>query len=160
MELGALASGSVIFALNNTSPSKSLFIKRLSCKLGFVGTPAATRVPIGFARATGVPAGGSSSIAAGVAAKRNPGGQPSIASLNFGPVAITGLAADAAGDFKTTFINHQRGTPLWDEPGSDIKDAALVDPLVIGPGTSLIATTRAVSVAGSGLSVDIEWGEQ
>lgn len=162
MELATLASGSVIFALNNPAGSgKNLIMKRMSAKVGFVGTPAATRVPIAINRATGTAAAGTGSKATSAIPKRSVGGADSVASLFYGPAAITGLTdVGTEGLIKSTVISHQVGTPLWDELIEDVKNIQETDCLLIVPGTSLVARTAAISIAGSGISFDAEWCEQ
>lgn len=160
MAMGTTAANSCVFALSNpTGSGRNIRLKRLAAKLGFAGTAAASMVDYGVTRATGTAAAGSGNASGASIAKRVPGVPDSVALLRWGPTAITGLTADAPGDFKTTFANNQNGTPYWDELVADAQRQEETDVIVIAPGTSLAVFSRTISVAGNSLVLDIEWDE-
>ena len=160
MDLGTTASGSAIACLSNPAGSGiTLIIKRISARLGFVGTPAATGISFGLVRGTGVAAAGSGSASGATIGKRRPSSDNAIALWRFGPTPISVVADDSVGDMKTVFLNHQVGSPLWDEVIEDVKEMEETDPLAIAPGTSLVIRTRTISIAGSRASFDFEWSE-
>jgi len=160
MDLATLASGSVVFSIENpTASGKQIYFKRLRSELGFSGTPASTRLPFGICRATGTGAAGTGSASGANVGKRS-GGPNSAAIVRWGPAAITGLTPDAVGDIASTFLTHQVGQPIDREIVGDTQDLPKTEPpIVIAPGTSLIVITRAISVAGSFASFDAEWSE-
>jgi len=170
MELGTLASGSVIFALTNPATAagatpKPLLIKRVSIRTGFSGVAAATRINLALNRATGTAAGGTSSAATtGIPHRRGSGkSDDSISTLRWGPAAVTGLTdATPEGLIKASMVNHQNGPMVWDELIEDVKELEETDPLEIQPGTSLVLRTggASASVAGTAVAVDIEWTEK
>lgn len=160
MDLATTAADSVLASLSNpTGSGCTLLIKRISARLGFVGTPAATGISFGLARATGTAAAGSGSASGATIGKRRPSNADAVALWRYGPTPITGLTPDGVADFKTTFLNHQVGPTLWDEIIEDVKEMEETDPLAIIPGTSLIIRNRTISIAGSRASFDIEWAE-
>ena len=162
MDLGTVAANSCLFALTNPVGSgRSLLIRRLVARGGFVGAPAATKIDFGLTRATGTPAAGSSSKATSAIARRNPGNLDGIATFKAGPTPITGLTADTPSDFKTWHIAHQVGPVLeWDLIHDEPERMDAYDPFVVLPGTSLAVFNRTVSVAGSGLEIDCEYSER
>ena len=158
-DLGTLASGSCIFSLSNPAGSgKNIRLRRLTARCGFVGTAAATKLDFGVCRATGAAAAGTGSKATTGIAVRN--GGSSIATMRYGPAAITGLTPDAAGDFRTAHLGHQVGpVQEFDLLEKDPENRVNWDPVVISPGTTLAVFTRSISVAGSGLEIDADWYE-
>jgi hypothetical protein len=165
MDLGTTASGTVVWCLSNPATAAgakpvSLFIKRLTARGNYIGIAGATRVPIGFARATGTAAGGSGNAATTSLAPRRAGTEAPIALFRWGPTAITGMTPDTPGDFKTVMIPSQIGPEISEELVTDNLNMEVNDPLEIAPGTSLIATLRGISIAGTGAVIDVEWGEK
>src|SRR5690349_17635257 len=129
MELGTLASGSVIFSISNPATAtgavpKPLYIKRMSIKSGFSGTAAATKILLTINRATGTAAGGTANASTtGIPARRAANAGQSIATIFYGPAAVTGLT-DASPELllKSSLVNHQNGPMVWDEVIEDIKN--------------------------------------
>ena len=160
MELGTLASGSVIFALNNLSTTRPVSVKRLLAEKGFSGTAANSGIEFGVCRATGTPGGGTGNIAAGAnIPKVGAGGPNSFCSIYYGPAAITGLSPDAAGDFAQTFLIHQVGQVIPVELIREDLREKWADEFVLAPSTSLVVITRTISVAGSKIALSVEWAE-
>ena len=158
LDLGTTASGSVIFALNNPSTTKSAFVKRLLAMLGFVGTPAATGIDFGICRATGTAAAGSGN-ASGSSIAKNGGGPDSFCTVRWGPTPITGLTPDAPGDFAGAFLNHQiEGAYPVEIIRDDLREQ-YADEFILLPSTSLIVITRTISIVGSRVAFNVEWAE-
>jgi len=161
MELGTLATGSVIFALNNLSTTKAAIVKRLLASLVFTGTPANSGIEFAISRATGTPGGGTGSIAAGAnIPKRLAGGPNSFCSIYYGPAAITGLTPDTPGDFASVILGHQVGITQDIEILREDEVEQFAATFTLAPSMSLIVITRTISVAGSKAAFNIEWGEQ
>jgi hypothetical protein len=158
-DLSTLASGSVIFALNNLSTTKAAFVKRLLATLGFVGTAAATGIEFALARATGTAAAGSGSASGANIARKGAGSPNPFCTVFWGPTAITGLTPDTPGDFFSTFLNHQVGSPLAVEMIREDLREDFAEEFSLAPSTSLIVITRTISIAGSRAAFAIEWGE-
>lgn len=160
MDLGTLASGSCIAALSNpTSSGRTILIERSTLRTAFSGTPAATGITFGVTRATGTAAGGTASKSGATVARNRPGVANPVALWRYGPAAVTGMTDDGVGDFKTAHLAHQNGTMAEFELIENIENIEDGDPIAIAPGTSLIVRTREISVAGSRVSIDIEFTE-
>jgi hypothetical protein len=160
MELGTLASGSVIFSIANLDTAKVITMKRLKSVQGFSGTAAATAIAFGLLRATGTPAAGTGNAVTSAIGKQDPGSPDSIAEVRWVPAAITGLTPDSVADFKSTLLTHQNANLLADELIVDNQQSPPEDVIKILPGITLCVITRGVAVAGSKIGFDAEWGEK
>jgi hypothetical protein len=160
LDLATTAANSCLAALSNpTGSGLILLIKRISARVGFVGTPAATGIAFGLTRATGTAAAGSGSASGATIGKKRTTMANAAALWRFGPTPITGLTDDGVGDFKATFLNHQVGPVTWDELVEDQRNLEELDPIVVLPGTSLVIRNRTISIAGSRAAFDFEWSE-
>ncbi len=168
MSLGTNASGSCAFALNNPAASGvNLYIRKLFLKSSFIAAVgAASKITFGVGRATGTAAGGTQ-VAAAAIGRRTPGVADPKATLFKGPTLITGLTADGVGDMMVSTLTHQLTTPQDDlllsgpetSPGQFGLGIGAIEDFIIAPATSLYVFLRDASIAGVGLSVDIEWFE-
>lgn len=161
MSLGTTAADSAIMALVNPADSGvTIWVESVSARLAFVGTPAATGIAFGVTRAAvGTMGGGSGSKTGSSIAKKRTTMADSAAAFYYGPTPITGLTDDTPGDFATTHLAHQVGSPFYDELIEEIEDFDDADPIVILPGTALVIRNRTISIAGSRASFDIAWAE-
>lgn len=162
MELGTTASGALIYTLKNKEAAggKTIILKRLKAISGFSGTAASTAVTFGITKiASGTPAAGSTTVATSNIGQKNGHGIDSIAELRYGPTPITGPTdPTAAKDHKCAMITHQNGYTTSEDLYTD-QTPDRSEPFVLKPGEILAVYTRSVSVAGSKIGFDTEWGE-